>query len=107
MSYYTYITTNPKKTVLYTGMTNDLASRVIEHFNSKGEKSTFAGRYYCYFLIYYEAFQFPHQAIEHEKEIKRMSRVQKEHLIKLQNPKLDFLNSTIMNWPPHPDQTYR
>ncbi len=31
-NYYVYITTNPDKTVLYTGVTNDLNRRLEEHF---------------------------------------------------------------------------
>ena len=34
--YDTYLTTNPGKTVLYTGMTNDLAQRMLEHDLQKG-----------------------------------------------------------------------
>lgn len=56
-SYYTYITTNPAKKVLYTGMTNDLAQRVIEHYLNRGQHKTFVGRYYCYLLVYYEEYQ--------------------------------------------------
>lgn len=68
---------------------------------------TFAGSYYCYMLLYYERHQKPSHAIEREKEIKEMSRVQKEELIALDNPKWRFLNSSIMRWPPHPDQGSR
>lgn len=44
-SYYTYITTNPAKKVLYTGMTNDLAQRMVEHYLNRGHTKTFAGRF--------------------------------------------------------------
>ena len=50
--YYTYLTTNPGKTVLYTGMTNDLAQRILEHYLQRGIRKTFAGRYYCFHLLY-------------------------------------------------------
>ncbi|HAW81558.1 MAG TPA: endonuclease, partial [Balneola sp.] len=30
--YYVYITTNPSRTTLYTGITNDLERRLIEHY---------------------------------------------------------------------------
>ena len=72
-------------------MTNDLASRIIEHYNNRGETATFAGRYFCYYLIYYETFQFANQAIEYEKEIKRMNRLQKEQLIESKIPNGRFL----------------
>lgn len=86
-NYYVYITTNPGKKVLYTGITNELRSRVAEHRENKGDKRTFAGRYYCYNLIYYEHFPDIKQAIQREKEIKNMSRKKKEELIAKMNPR--------------------
>jgi putative endonuclease len=50
-NFYVYITTNPAKTVLYTGVTNDIARRIYEHESNKGKPSTFAGKYYCYCLV--------------------------------------------------------
>ncbi|MCW9066008.1 MAG: GIY-YIG nuclease family protein [Ignavibacteriaceae bacterium] len=90
-NYYVYITTNPGKTVLYTGVTNDLKRRVYEHHKNKGNKKNFAGKYYCYKLLYYEYFTSISQAIVREKEIKDMSRAKKEELIKIKNPQWNFL----------------
>lgn len=95
MNYFTYITTNPGKTVLYTGMTNDLYTRMQEHYLNRGNKEAFAGRYYCYNLIYYERFIMADHAIEREKEIKGWTRAKKLNLIKSQNPKMNFLNKSI------------
>ncbi len=39
---YVYITTNPRRTVFYKGVTNDLQRRVNEHQSNKGDNSTFA-----------------------------------------------------------------
>lgn len=91
-NYFVYITTNPTKTVLYTGVTNDLQRRLLEHRENKGKPNTFAGKFYCYNLIYYEQFSDINKAIEREKEIKLMSRAVKEELIKSLNPKRHFLN---------------
>ena len=99
-NYFVYILTNPNKTVLYTGITNDLESRLIEHYYNKGVEKTFAGRYFCYNLLYYERHNTPFAAIEREKEIKDWNRKKKEELINSFNPELEFLNSEIMNWPP-------
>lgn len=84
-NYFVYITTNPAKTVLYTGLTNNLAYRLKQHYQNRGKKDTFAGKYFCYKLIYYERFPNIHQAIEREKEIKDLSRARKEELITSQN----------------------
>ncbi|MEO0552115.1 MAG: hypothetical protein AAF149_02875 [Bacteroidota bacterium] len=45
-------------------MTNDLESRIIEHYLNRGKPNTFAGRYHCYQLIYYKAHDTAVGAIE-------------------------------------------
>ncbi len=98
-----YILTNFKKTTLYIGVTNDLGQRLIEHYLSRGKKSSFAGRYHCYYLLYYENHESPMAAIEREKELKKWRREKKEQLIDTFNPKRLFLNSDITPWPPEND----
>ena len=90
-NYLVYITTNPGKTVYYVGVTNDLERRLEEHRQNKGKPETFAGRYYCYNLMYYERHTQVQHAIEREKEIKLMNRKVKEELIKTINPKINVL----------------
>jgi putative endonuclease len=85
----------PNKSVLYTGVTNDLTRRLCEHKENKGNKSTFAGKYYCYNLIYYEHFTHIDHAIEREKEIKKWRREKKESLIATLNPEWRFLNDEV------------
>lgn len=100
-SYYVYITTNPGKEVLYTGVTNNLAQRIAEHYLNRGNSKTFAGKYYCYELIYWEHFQYINDAIAREKEIKGWSRKKKLTLIQSNNPNLLFLNGSVSDfWPP-------
>lgn len=94
MPYFVYITTNPGKSALYVGMTNDMQRRLSEHYNNRGEKETFAGRYYCYKLVYYEYYRTPLEAITREKEIKKWRREKKEALIESINPSWYFLNYT-------------
>ncbi len=91
-NYYVYLTTNPGQTVLYTGVTEDIQRRIQEHFKNRGNKKNFAGKYYCYKLIYFEHFTDVIQAIMREKEIKNMSRKKKENLIATDNPKWNFIN---------------
>jgi putative endonuclease len=99
--YYVYILTNPERTVLYTGVTNNLSQRLIEHWKSRGSVKSFTGKYYCYNLLYYEKFQYVDRAIAREKEIKGWRRQKKNDLIRTMNPTWTFLNKEICGeWPP-------
>lgn len=69
--------------VLYTGLTNDVVRRVLEH---KQDKITgFSKKYKCHKLVYYEKFQYVNNAIKREKQLKRCNRVKKEFLINKNN----------------------
>jgi len=93
-NYFVYITTNLNKSVLYTGVTNDLKRRIFEHeVDARGSKLSFAGKYNCYYLIYYERFQYIQYAINREKEIKGWKRNKKEKLINDLNSEWRFLNN--------------
>jgi len=99
--YYTYILTNPNRTVLYIGVTNNSTARLVEHWCNRGKPETFAGKYFCYNLIYYEVFQYITDAINRETELKKWNRKKKETLIALKNPNWIFLNEKFCNcWPP-------
>ena len=99
--YYVYILTNKLRTVLYTGVTNSLALRVFEHYQHKGNRKTFAGRYNCNILAYYEGFDDIDLAIRKEKEIKGWTRRKKEDLILTMNPTVENLYLKIFGfWPP-------
>ncbi|MEC5157867.1 GIY-YIG nuclease family protein [Chryseobacterium sp. MP_3.2] len=95
-TYYVYILTNKNRTVLYTGVTNNLHRRLNEHHSKKHPRS-FTARYNVEFLIYYEKFDWIQQAIAREKEIKLLSRIRKLTLIQVLNPNLDFLNHLFLN----------
>ena len=82
--YYTYIMTNFKNTVLYTGVTNDLQRRVSEH--KSGSIPGFTQKYNCKKLVYYESFSDIEQAIRREKLIKEYRRGKKMQLIEELNP---------------------
>jgi putative endonuclease len=100
-TYFIYIVTNPNRSTLYTGVTNNLISRLAEHWSNRGNPETFAGKYYCHNLIYYETFQYILTAIAREKEIKKWNRKKKENLIASTNPNWTFLNEKICgSWPP-------
>ena len=96
-----YILTNQLKTVLYTGVTNNLECRIIEHWANRGQKKSFTSKYNVYFLLYYEVFKYINDAIRREKEIKGWSREKKLQLINQVNPGLEFLNAKLFGkWPP-------
>jgi len=80
---------------LYVGVPNDLVRKLYEHKENKGDKKTFAGKYYCYNLVYYEHFSHIEHAIEREKEIKKWRREKKNTLIESLNPEWIFLNKEI------------
>jgi putative endonuclease len=94
-NYYVYIVTNPARTVLYIGVSNDLIIRLQQHFDNRGKPETFAGKYHCYNLIYWERFQYIDHAIEREKELKKWRREKKDQLIDVFNPERKFLNTEI------------
>jgi putative endonuclease len=99
--YDIYIVTNPERTVLYIGMTNNLEERLKEHYFNKGQPKTFAGKFFCYNLIYHEEFQYVRDAIAREKELKGWTREKKEELIKTKNSGWIFLNKNVcIHWPP-------
>ena len=95
MQYYVYILTNTHKTVLYTGVTNDLVRRVYEHKNHL-DKGSFTARYNVEKLVYYEVTSSVEAAIEREKQIKGWNRKHKNKLIESKNPNWEDLYETIL-----------
>ena len=83
-TYWVYMMQSANGHALYTGVTNNLDRRVREH--KEGGGSAFTSKYKCHKLVYYEDFGLIDQAIEREKMIKSLSRVEKERLIDTINP---------------------
>ena len=96
MNYYVYILTNRHKTVLYTGVTNDLVRRVYEHKNHL-DVGSFSSQYNVEYLVYYEATTNIEAAIAREKQIKGWNRKRKEKLIDNKNPMWLDLYESICN----------
>ena len=92
-----YIMTNNERTVLYTGVTSDLVSRLREHIDKKDPKS-FTAKYNCTVLIYYCNFRSIEEAIQEEKRIKKLSRNGKDRLIDSMNPDRNPLNDEVLSW---------
>ena len=82
--YYIYIITNERHTVLYTGVTNNLARRCHEH--RMGLLPGFSKKYNLKKLVYYELFDDINMAIRREKQIKGINREKKNALINQFNP---------------------
>src|SRR5918996_3385164 len=82
--YCVYIMTNAHHTVLYTGVTNELQRRVLEH--RSGEGSSFTKKYNITKLVYLETGDDINNAIAREKQIKAGSRKKKIALIESINP---------------------
>ncbi len=82
--YFVYIMTNFTHTVLYTGVTNNIERRALEHASHNGSK--FTKRYQITELVYIETYRDINDAIRREKQIKAGSRQSKIELIVSQNP---------------------
>ncbi|HEV7330155.1 MAG TPA: GIY-YIG nuclease family protein [Flavisolibacter sp.] len=100
-TFYVYILTNVLKTVVYTGVTNDLQQRILEHYQNRGQQHSFCGRYHVNWLLYFEGHRYINNAIARENEIKGWRREKKMKLIGEMNPELRFLNEDVFGkWPP-------
>ena len=82
--YFIYIMTNTHDTVLYTGVTSDLANRVLQHKSGVG--GIFTRKYNIHKLVYYEVGNDIYDAVAREKQIKGGSRQKKIDLINRSNP---------------------
>lgn len=88
-TYSTYILTNKRNTVFYTGVTNNLDRRIYEHKNKlvKG----FTLKYNVDKLVWFEYSNYISEAITAEKTIKGWTRKKKIDLIKKMNPEFKDL----------------
>ena len=74
-NHFVYIVTNQYRTTLYVGVTNNIQRRLEQHcFDSQNAKKSFAGKYNCIYLMYYEGFEDPKSAINREKQLKNWHR---------------------------------
>ena len=88
--YFIYIMTNAHNSVLYTGVTNNLCRRAMEHKSGKG--GAFTKKYNVTKLVYFESGNDIRAAIAREKQIKGGTRQRKIDLINSANPEwIDLL----------------
>lgn len=69
---------------IYTGMTNDLCFRVLQHKSGKIE--WFTQKYKINRLVYYEEYKYVWNTIRREKQIKGLDRAKRVALIESMNP---------------------
>ena len=77
--YYVYIIRTDKNT-LYTGQTNNLEKRIIQHKSGKGSK--YLRSFKSFDLVYTEKFTSLSLAMQREWQIKQMVKARKEELVK-------------------------
>ncbi len=82
--YYVYILSSRNRTI-YTGVTNSLTRRSLEHKGGAG--SRFTSRYKVNRLIHYEEYSDVKLAIARERQIKGWRRSKKVKLIEETNPR--------------------
>jgi putative endonuclease len=86
--YWVYIVGSVSGT-LYTGITGDILTRVMQH--KAGEIEGFTRQYKCNRLVYCERFEDVRMAIAREKQIKSWRRSKKIALIEKMNPRWEDL----------------
>jgi len=94
--YYVYILASASG-VLYTGVTNSLQRRVIQH--RLKQVPGFTKKYNVTRLVYFEVFGNIRLAIAREKEIKAWTRKKRVTLIESKNPRWADLSA---DWFPEP-----
>ena len=91
-SYFVHIMASRSRT-LYTGVTNDLERRVVEH--REGLVPGFTSQYRVFRLVYFEVFADIRSAIAREKEIRGWRREKKVWLIERHNRTWEGLASRL------------
>ena len=74
--YYVYMLANVTRTVVYTGVTNDVVRRVYEHKHNL-DPNSFTAKYDVHKLVYFEETSSSYAAISREKQIKSWNRKRK------------------------------
>jgi putative endonuclease len=91
---WVYLLTNELQTVIYTGFTTDLRTRVWEH-STRQNPGSFTARYKVDGLVYYQGFLSVAEAESVEKYIKGKNREWKCKRISDHNPKWRDLTDQV------------
>ena len=94
MFFYTYILAGRRNGTLYTGSTDDLLKRVVEHREKL--RGGFTAKYDVSRLVWYEHHGTRAEAFRRERQIKEWRREWKLDLIERMNPAWDDLLPTLL-----------
>ena len=89
--YFVYILSNWDDSVLYIGVTSNLARRLYEHRH--GLADGFTKKYNVHKLVHYEYTNDVRSALEREKQLKGWRRSKKNALISKTNPDWNDLSN--------------
>ena len=84
MAFFTYIVASRRNGTLYTGSTDNLIKRIIEHREKR--RDGFTEKYGVAILVWYEIHDSRHAAFVGERQIKEWKRAWKPELIERTNP---------------------
>jgi putative endonuclease len=90
MKGYVYILASKRNGTLYTGVTSDLARRLLEH--QKDLTPGFTSKYNVKTLVWFEEHDLITSAITREKSIKHWPRIWKLDLIEAMNPQWEDIS---------------
>lgn len=96
--YSVYILASKPYGTLYTGVTNNLYQRVVQHREGRG--SAFTRKYRVTKLMWFQDFTYVEDAIQREKSIKRWPRGWKINLIERTNPDWHDLFPAMQKYEP-------
>lgn len=91
---WVYILTNKSMTVLYTGYTTNLPTRLWEH-RTKRNPGSFTARYDVCKLVYYKGFHSIESAQAVEDKLKGKNKAWKVRLINSMNPEWNDLTEEV------------
>ena len=104
-NYFVYILSSRSHT-LYTGVTNNVMRRVMQH--RLGRVDSFTSKYRIHRLVHVETFDSTNAAIAREKEIKSWRREKRVALIEAYNPTwVDLIAEWTPSYPRKADPSLR
>ncbi len=84
MAFFTYIIASRRNGTLYTGSTDNLIKRIIEHREKR--RDGFTAKYDVAILVWFEVHESRHAAFVRERQIKEWKRARKLEPIERTNP---------------------